>query len=206
MTKGWVGLLVAISLLVGLVVGFAFAIQLNPQTADVYLLNLGSVGDWVSGVGALTAVFVTLWLSDKQRKENTERIKVEQVSRDEGLLISVISSGNRPSFVTGLYIGHKGSEEKIHLSKSSLLKDRFPVGRIDFGELISVLVLDKFRLQIAQEAERRFGGEFDGILLVITTSLGRFSFPLDSVYVSYMRLRLKSEKEHQKWVEANATH
>ncbi|MGY2338004.1 hypothetical protein ACW9HW_02010 [Pseudomonas sp. SDO5532_S415] len=203
MTKGWVGLLVVVSSLVGLVVGFAFAIRLNPQTADVYLLNLGSVGDWVSGVGALSAVFVTLWLNDKQRKENTERIKVEQVSREEGLLISVISSGNRPSLVTGLYIGHKNSEEKLHLSKSNFLKEKFPIGRIDFGELISVLVLDKFDLQIAQEAEKRFGKKFDDLLLIVTTSLGRFSFPLDSVYVSYMRHHLESELKRQKWKEAN---
>lgn len=199
MTKAWVSVLVALSVLAGFAMGFAVAIKINPETADLYLLNLGSVGDWVSGIGALAAVLVTLWLSDKQRKENTERITVEQVSREEGLLIKIISSGNRPSFVTGLYIGEKSSEKKLNLSTGEFLEKRFPIGRIDFGELISVLVLDKFDLKIAQEVERKFNGNFGSLLLVITTSLGRFRFPLDSVYVSYLKHHLKTEQRLQEY-------
>lgn len=199
MKKLWMCVFIAISLLAGIAIGFAAAIQINPQTADIYLLNLGSVGDWVSGVGALAAVFVTLWLNDKQRRENTEKITVEQVSRQEGLLIKIISAGNRPSLVTGLYIGEKNSEKRLNLSTSKFIEKRFPIGRIDFGELISVLVLDKFDLEIAQDADQRFNGNFGGLLLVVTTSLGRFRFPLDSIYVSYMRHHLDMEQKRQQF-------
>jgi hypothetical protein len=195
MTKAWVSVFVALALLAGFATGFAVAIKINPETADVYLLNLGSVGDWFSGFGALAAVLVTLWLSDKQRRENTEQLIVEQTSREEGLLIKVVSSGNRPSLVTGLHIGAEGSDKKVGLSGTHVLAEEFPVGRIDFGELISVLVGDQYRLQIARSVAKTFGSEFTGLRLVVTTSLGRFYKELDPIFVEGISRRLRNEQQ-----------
>lgn len=177
--------------------GLTAGINLNPQSTVKFVPDWGSVGDWVSGLGALLAVAVTLWLSEKQRRENTERLVIEQVARGEGLSIKIISSGNRPSLVTGLYIGSTTSDQKINLSSSTYLHARFPVGRIDFGEMASVLVLHKHQLEIAQIAEKKYNKDFTALLLVVTTSLGRFSVPLDSIYVSYMRHCLEVERNHQ---------
>lgn len=194
-----VSVVAVLSALAGLTAG----INLNPQSTVEFVPDWGSVGDWVSGLGALLAVAVTLWLSEKQRRENTERLFIEQASMDVGLSIKIISSGNRPSLVTGLYIQSKSSDRRIGLSSGSYLESRFPVGRIDFGEMVSVLVPDKHRLQIAMDAEEKFK-DLSALMLVVTTSLGRFSVPLDSVYVSYMRRYLEQERARKEWRESTS--
>lgn len=84
--------------LLGLTVG----INLNSDATARYIINWGSLGDWVSGIGALLAVGVALWQSHSLRKEDVEDLLIEQGQRSERWRISIISRGKRPARVQGV--------------------------------------------------------------------------------------------------------
>ncbi|WP_053183651.1 hypothetical protein [Pseudomonas thivervalensis] len=89
----------AVSGLLGLTAG----INLNPASTTKYVLDWGSLGDWVAGAGAFFAVGVALWQSHIQRKEEVEDLNIVQRQVRDRWLISVVSKGKRPARV--LWVG-----------------------------------------------------------------------------------------------------
>lgn len=114
MTRGWVVVVAAITTIAGFAAGFALAIDMNPLTADRYTLNLGSAGEWVSGLGALSAVLATLYLAKRDRDSQKENLRV-QVSQGvetpyQGrrlLAIYITNAGTRPVTVDALVFRSK---------------------------------------------------------------------------------------------------
>ncbi|ASO30955.1 hypothetical protein CG015_17190 [Vibrio anguillarum] len=51
------------------VVGVSFGVSYNQETlTNVLIPALSALGGWVAGLGALAAVFTSLWLAEQQRK------------------------------------------------------------------------------------------------------------------------------------------
>jgi ABC-type multidrug transport system permease subunit len=72
----WAFLLLVLASIIGLafLLGLSFGLGNNQakfisETVPV----LSMLGGWVSGIGALAAVLTTLWLADKQRREDVEK-------------------------------------------------------------------------------------------------------------------------------------
>ena len=63
--------------LLSFAIGVSFGTSYNKESLiDVLFPALGVVGNWIAGIGAIAAVFTSLWLADNQRKLNTEEIEV----------------------------------------------------------------------------------------------------------------------------------
>lgn len=102
----------------GCLLGLTAGVNLNPNATVSFVPNWGSLGDWVSGVGALLAVVVAVWLADTQRKDNAEKLTLKcgikpaadgsSIFGGCDLVVELISSGNRPVRVSGAQIGAKG--------------------------------------------------------------------------------------------------
>lgn len=69
MKKEWVQ--IAIALAVMLTAGAVIRVAENPTA-------LGSLGEWVSGLGAILAAIVALWIADEQRRQANEQFAEER--------------------------------------------------------------------------------------------------------------------------------
>ncbi len=76
----WAFLLVVFTIVIGFVflLGLSFGLSNNHDkfiTETVPVLSM--LGGWVAGIGALAAVLTTLWLADKQRRDDVESLQVQ---------------------------------------------------------------------------------------------------------------------------------
>ncbi|WP_193217469.1 hypothetical protein [Pseudomonas putida] len=88
--------------------GLTAGINFNPQSTVRFVPSWGSVGDWVSGAGALAAVAVSLWLAQRseklQAKREQEVIKTEQTASDFFASVRVVSLGHYPVHVKNVFV------------------------------------------------------------------------------------------------------
>jgi len=101
--------------------GLTAGINLNPDATVRYIPNWGSVGDWVSGIGALLAVISSLLLVHRNEVTQTAREKesflIEQTATEFGCSVRVISLGIFPCKIkTVLFVGPSGSAVSLHRS------------------------------------------------------------------------------------------
>jgi hypothetical protein len=87
--------------------GLTAGINLNPNSTTKYVPNWGSLGDWISGVGAMLAVVSSFILVRRneaaQDDREREKISVEQWASDFFLSIRVISTGHFPCTINGVF-------------------------------------------------------------------------------------------------------
>lgn len=177
MIKNWIYLTAVLALLAGGAIGFGVAIQINPQTADVYLLNLGSVGDWVSGLGALAAVITTLWLADQQRRRDTEDLKISCVysflNGKRVAIIRVVSCGQRPSRADHLRVASDHAADFLHFPDMMECGDQLPklLGYAEDANLFLPLNAKKL---IQDYVEKKCGSNVESLRFEVMTTLGLF--------------------------------
>lgn len=87
--------------------GLTAGINFNPDSTVRYVPNWGSLGDWVSGVGALLAVATSLYLvrrnEAQQHEREREKIEIEQWAEGFFLSVRVISKGYFPCTVKSVF-------------------------------------------------------------------------------------------------------
>lgn len=96
--------------LLGLVAG----ININPESTVNFIPDWGILGSWVSGLGALAAVWAMVWIHYQQREdalsqrlnEEMELLDIVQVSHEAGILttLSLISRSSLRVVVKNIYI------------------------------------------------------------------------------------------------------
>lgn len=88
--------------------GLTAGINFNPQSTVRFIPDWGSLGDWVSGIGAMAAVAVSLWLAQRserlQEKREIERLELEQSSSDYFASVRVVSHGHYPVHVKNIFV------------------------------------------------------------------------------------------------------
>lgn len=176
MAKGWAALIALIGMSIGCLAGFLIAIQMNPGTADRYVLSLGSVGEWVSGVGALAAVVAAFVLADMQRRENMERLVLKcdlKRFRNDGacsvaksLVVDIVSIGNRPARLTGAKILDRQGRicwTGYHAGETG---KGFPI-ELNYGEQIDIWIggVD------VKDVIDHFEDDFSNAKMIVTTTL-----------------------------------
>lgn len=85
--------------------GIGVGISATTETKPLEFVSsaIGSVGDWVSGIGALAAAVIAITLADRQRRASLPRIKLLQSAHPYGFHIDIISVGDRGALVTGVF-------------------------------------------------------------------------------------------------------
>lgn len=196
MAKGWVAFLSVFCVAGGVSAGFLAGIQVNPNTADRYVLNLGSVGEWFSGFGALAAVVTAIALAEKQRRDNSERIELSpevrqlpsgaEINRSKSLAVDVVSVGNRPARLTGA---------KILCSDGTIRWRGFCCGPEGKGFPVNLNYGENTQVWIAsgevKDFLETFDGDFSGTKMIITTTLKSWN-----VDISEKLKQLKLERDN----------
>lgn len=161
--------------------GLTAGINMNPESTVRFVPNWGSAGDWVSGIGALLAVIVTLLLADKQRREDAELLKVvANASFPVGpgfyglpfISVELTSEGKRPVTVTGLNVTSPHSKMRVQITDlAQHSPDKLPV-RLEYGQRASIHLQAGAEIQIAQFVLEHCGNRTDGLKFVVNTTTG----------------------------------
>lgn len=174
------GIVLALCVASGLL-GLTAGINLNPESTVKFVPLWGSLGDWVSGIGALSAVAVTLWLADKQRREDVEsvRVSVRSAITDTGyggwfISVGLTSDGKRTAKVTGLSIQSPHSKKYLHVVQFWMGSDPLPASMM-YGDSLSLNLEPGFDRRIKQFVAEHCSGNANGLKFVVKTTLHEFS-------------------------------
>lgn len=189
MTKGWMLLIVGIAFIAGGFAGFFFAIHMNAETADRYVLYLGSVGEWVSGIGALVAVIVAVLLADKQRKDAAERLLINcdlMIASDataicdaRDVVVEVISAGARPAKIKGVKIWGKAGESGYRIFNVGTAGQGFPID-LNHGETMDIRLQSQRCAEIFEFFEKYHRGDISKARLTVFSTLASWDVDISS--------------------------
>lgn len=112
----------------GVIVALTFAADANP--ADSLKSVLGSAGDWVSGLGALSAAVIAIWLAEKQRKDSLPDIKITQDADPYEVAIDIICTGDRSVLVRNVYMRLRSQSGRAYLPPHGVLPLRLEHGDV----------------------------------------------------------------------------
>lgn len=198
MAKGWALFLAGLGLVLGGVAGFFFAIHMNPETADRYVLDLGSVGEWFSGLGAFAAVVTALVIADKQRRDNAEKVLLScrLVSAIDGtelydakdLVIEVVSAGNRPVRLQSAKIWANPGESGYRISSAGAAGAGFPI-ELNYGENTDIRLEFQRAKDVCDYFQKEHGGDFSSARITVCSTLGSWELSIARQLVEWKALR-----------------
>lgn len=179
-------------------VGVAFGVSANYlQFSALYLPLLSTAGNWVAGIGAFGAVATSLWLADRQRREDVQSLVITLKHAFVGALhlegpflsIDIVSEGRRPATVTGVAILSKHASTKLQIVQFHHASDRFPAS-LQYGDSLGLLCLRDFHIEISSFLDRFCGGRTDGLELSVSTTLRRFKVPIEASVLEGLKVEL----------------
>lgn len=174
----WVGGLVACASS-GLL-GLAAGINLNPASTVRFVPDGSVFADWLSGLGSVSAALVALYLADRQRRDNTAKIEISQYFSGDNFTIDLVSIGEKPAAVKGIFIRSERLKKQIQLNRSPIPGYEKMVGRYEYGDTNRLAISRTIFLDIAIELEHEFGSrKFDDLLLVVGAATSEFRAKLD---------------------------
>jgi hypothetical protein len=119
MNKSLVGFIVmaVLGLPIAFVAGLSVALSYEGggSSAETLKTFLGSVGDWVSGLGALAAAVIAIYLADKQRRDSLPQIDVRQSVGAREISINLVSVGDRSAHILAVYLRSRKLDGRARL-------------------------------------------------------------------------------------------
>jgi len=174
-------LLVGLAFLLGLSFGLG---KSNASFVNEVVPVLSMLGGWVSGIGALAAVITTLWLADKQRREDVEniRVSVRSAIADTGeggwfIAVNLTSDGKRPVRVISLSVHSPYANRYFQFTHFAWGGDSLPVS-MSYGDSASLYLPYGADQQIAEFVRDHCGGRMKGLKFVVATTLREFEGPI----------------------------
>lgn len=171
------------------VIGVAFgASSSKNEFLSLILPILSMVGSWASGLGALMAVIVALWLAEQQRKREQEHLKVEfQVvvippkTSEEILAINIVSDGGKPSVINSITIHSDEASCSMYLHKFMQGSDSIRK-TLGYGETAVYMLEYGFENHIADYLRENGAGAVDSLKVYVSTTTKNFlCIPSESV-------------------------
>ncbi|CAM3258059.1 hypothetical protein [Vibrio neptunius] len=177
-----------ISMIVGIVLiatfafilGISFGVSYDKGSlTEIVIPALSALGGWVAGLGALGAVFTSLWLAEQQRKNSGENLKcvfdvfVIQGMPDDALGVVVTSHGNKPSNINSITIHSSDSTVAMSIQQfepsSAVLPTYLP-----YGQQASYLLSSDFKQHINDYVDKHCSGSYRNLLLSVNTTTDSF--------------------------------
>ncbi|WP_085678132.1 MULTISPECIES: hypothetical protein [unclassified Pseudomonas] len=119
--------------------GLTAGINLNPQSTVKFVPDWGSVGDWVSGIGALLAVIASLYMVQRSERFQLERDREQLMLVQEPdlawLTLRIGCSGLRACAVKDIRVSHGKNHRSLKHDFTPKYKDALPC-KLDPGESI----------------------------------------------------------------------
>lgn len=164
-------------------VATALSVAAEKDPADTLKTIFGSAGDWVSGLGSLAAATIAVYLADKQRRDNSARMEINQYFTKDGFAIDLISVGEKPATVTGIYIRSPRHRRQVMISCPPLLESSAIPARFEYGDVQRLTIDKSIYPKISLEIEHELGSkEYGELQLVVGTSTAEFKVDLDQKF------------------------
>ena len=126
--------------IISFVIGVSFGVTFEKGSLINTLIPMLSVmGNWIAGLGALAAVFTSLWLADQQRQNNSEKLKsifdvfVFTTTPDDMLTVAVTCIGNKPSNINSISIRSKDCNVALAIAHLDIHGNQLPMS-LSYGE------------------------------------------------------------------------
>ncbi|MFK3945628.1 hypothetical protein [Pseudomonas fulva] len=176
--------------------GLTAGMNLNPNTTIKFVPNWGSLGDWVSGCGALLAVIVTLWLADRSRREDVESVDVKCSMALVGgiqtplLVVEATSDGKRDAHVSGVFFTCSKAKSNYWLVKWHSLSARLPA-HLGYGQRAMLIANEGAIGELANFIAEHADGDVSGLTVHVQTTLKEFTRPIHKDVVEFIQTELK---------------
>lgn len=199
------GVMVGIACLLSGLLGLTAGINLNPETTIRYVPDWEIAGAWVSGLGALAAVWTMVWTYYRQRSDalkqrlddEKESLEIVQKCHPAGILttLSIISLSAMRIVIKDIRIRDVASSLSVRMPMRDAHQYESPTGlrlpaRLEFRDVIH-FDLDVSRIrQAAVELSKETHGIWGSLLIDIETSTGKvFSADADAVLLKEFNLQ-----------------
>ncbi|AQY67430.1 hypothetical protein [Pseudomonas veronii] len=184
----------------GCLLGLTAGVNLNPNATVSFVPNWGSLGDWVSGVGALLAVVVAVWLADTQRKDNAEKLTLKcgvkpandgsMIFGGRDLVVELISSGSRPVRVSGAKIGAKGKAGGWKAYMAGPTGKGFPF-TLNYGEGEEIRLSFRDVSDVLDHFSAEYQGDLSKAQATVFSTLGHWEVDISTTLSELKMLREK---------------
>jgi hypothetical protein len=167
--------------------GVTAGINMNPQATVKFVPDWGSLADWVSGIGSVSAALVALYLADRQRRDNTARIEINQYLTQDNFSIDLVSTGEKPAIVTGIYIRSPRLKKQALINRTPVPRYSETMGRYEYGETRRLSLDSSMYLSLALEIEHELGcRDFSGLQLIVGTGIAEFRKELNADFAKLL--------------------
>jgi hypothetical protein len=120
--------------------GLTAGVNLNPVATVKFVWDWNAAGSWVSGLGTLLAVLVTLWQIRRQQEREKPRLNAQQEFEEQSFTLALVSTGLVPATVLGAYLSYDEGRARMDLSRYLPQGTTLPQ-RLDRGEVMSLLAI-----------------------------------------------------------------
>jgi len=167
----------------GVVVSLSVSAEKNP--VGTLRSAMGSAGDWVSGLGALAAAVIAVYLADKQRRDNSVKMDINQYYNNDAFVIDLISSGEKDAVVRGIFIRDVRLKKQIIISRPPFVGPKILPKRFEYGDVERITIdrnwFIKVQIEIAQGIPY---SDYKHLALVVGTSTSEFRQALNAEFAS----------------------
>ena len=152
----------------------------NAEFKDSILPVLSVVGSWVSGIGALGAVLVALWISEQQKRSDKEYLElgfdfvVTQPYTNAVLMISAVSTGKRPSEINSIAIYSQGATAQMYIARLLPGSSVIPIN-LGYGKKATWLCEEGFEHHIGSYLKTYCNSKASQLKICVSTTTENFT-------------------------------
>lgn len=146
---------------------------------ETLLPVLSVIGSWVSGIGALGAVTVALWIAEKQRRSEKEDLELNfgfvlvPGVREAVLMISAVSVGKRPSEINSVSIYGKDATAIMLVARFLNGGSQLPTN-LGYGKKATFLCEEGLEIKIGEYLNRCCEGTSKDLKVCVSTTTENF--------------------------------
>ena len=175
------------------VLGISFGVTYEKGSfTEIVIPALSAMGSWVAGLGALGAVFTSLWLAEQQRKNSGENLKcvfdvfVIQGVPDDSLGVVVTSSGNKPSNINSITIHSSDSTVAMSIQQFAPSSTALPT-YLPYGQQASYLLSSDFKSHINDYVNKHCAGSYKNLFLSVNTTTNSFKVNFGKTVLEHLK-------------------
>jgi hypothetical protein len=152
----------------------------NAEFKESILPVLSVVGSWVSGIGALGAVLVALWISEKQKRSDKEHLElgfdfvVTQPYTNAVLMVSAVSTGKRPSEINSIAIYSQGATAQMYIARLLPGSSAIPIN-LGYGKKATWLCEEGFEHHIGSYLKTYCNSKASQLKICVSTTTENFT-------------------------------
>lgn len=182
-------LIAALSFVIGVSFGVTFE---QDNLANILIPTLSAMGSWVAGLGALAAVFTSLWLAEQQRKDSGEKLNsvfdvfVFPPDLTERIAINVTCTGNKPSNLNSITIRSTDSTVALMVAQFDPCGHQLPIA-LPYGQQAVFIFPKNSEISINNYVKNNCSGSYRNLVLCINTTTNTFKVEFSKNVIEHLK-------------------